>query len=433
MRQPTRSSESGHGVGDPRRVLEALLGVPFTEGNSVEVLCNGEEIFPAWIKEIQQATRSIDLMSFLWGRGPITAEVTKALAERAQAGVRVRVLLDAMGSKGTPPSQVAQLRAAGAQVRFFRPTPTWRLTVINARTHRRALVCDGQVAFTGGTGIDRAWSGHGRNRGDWRDTAVCVRGPAVDGIRGAFAASWVQTPHDLIDEFDRFPTLPPAGTAAVQSLRPASQPGWNDAVVAYLALLYTARDRVRIATPYLRLPSRLLAAVTATARRGVQVQLLVPGPHVDHPLVRLQGQHDHAALLRAGVELWGYQPSMLHAKVTTVDGRLSMVGSTNFDARSLVLNEQIALLIDDPVTTSTLDASFDADLTLSHRITPEEWAQRGRRQRFLESLAHAAGYPVRGMGAAGMTGLSHSAVPHRRRRRRAGSGVAASGEPGSVL
>lgn len=407
---------------DPRRVFEALLGVPFTEGNQIDVLRNGEEIFRAWLEEIHTATRSIDLLSFLWGKGSITDDIAEALTDRARAGVRVRVLLDAMGSKGIQRAQIDKLTGSGAQVRFFRPSTTWRLTAVNARTHRRALVCDEQVAFTGGTGIDRAWTGEGRTRGDWRDTGVRVRGPAVDGIRGAFVASWVQTPHELIDDRDQFPSQPSAGTAAVQALRPASQPGWNDAVVAYLALLHTASDRVRIATPYLRLPRRLFDAVTATARRGVQVQLLVPGPHVDHPLVRLQGQHEHGALLEAGVELWGYQPSMLHAKVVTVDGRLSMVGSTNLDARSLVLNEQVALIIDDPVTTSTLDAHFEGDLARSHRITYEEWTQRGRPQRTFEAAAHAAGYVVRGMGAAGMTGRTPTGLTRRGRRRRQPAG-----------
>lgn len=393
------------------------MGVPFTEGNHVEVLRNGEEIFPSWLEEMRGATRSIDLLSFLWGKGQITDEVADALADRACAGVRVRVLLDAMGSKGTPHAQVEMLRAAGVSVQFFRPSPTWRLTVVNARTHRRVLICDERVAFTGGTGIDRAWVGDGRSVGSWRDTAVRLRGPAVDGLRGAFTASWVQTPNHLIDDRDDFPTHPSAGATSVQALRPASQPGWNDAVVACLALLHTSAQRVRIATPYLRLPRRLLEAICATAGRGVQVQLLIPGPHVDHPLVRLQGQHNFGALLAAGVEIWCYQPSMMHTKVVTVDDRFAMVGSTNLDARSLVLNEQTALVFDDPVTTSTLDSDFDADLLRSHRIAAEEWAERGRGQKVLTSVAHAAGYPVRGMGARAMTGPAPSAVRLRRRRR----------------
>ena len=394
---------SGTGPSGARRVLEALLGIPFTEGNQVEVLRNGDAIFPAWLQEIRNATGSIDLLEYLWGKGPITDQIGDALADRAEAGVRVRVLLDAMGSKGADPSQVERLRAAGAQVRFFRPAPSWRITVLNARTHRRALVCDEHVAFTGGTGVDVAWTGDGRSPGAWRDTAVRVRGPAVDGVRGAFVTSWAQSPFELVDDRDEFPVHATSGTAALQCLRPASQPGWNDAMVAVVALLHLARRRVRIATPYARLPPRLLEALAAATGRGVQVQLLLPGPHVDHPLVRLQAEKGYAALMEAGVEIWRYQPSMLHNKLVTVDGRLSMVGSTNLDARELVLNEQVALVIDDLATTGTLDRDFDEDLRHSCRISPEEWAERGRRQRAFESVAHAVGYPMGGMGAVGMT------------------------------
>ena len=402
--EPTEPTElAGPGEQTIRRMLEGLLGVPFTEGNRIDVLRNGDEIFPAWLDEIRRATRSVDLLTYLWGKGSITDEIADALAARARAGVRVRVLLDALGSKGVDREQVARMRSAGAQVAFYRPALNWRITVINARTHRRALICDEQVAFTGGTGTDTAWTGSGRTEGNWRDTGVRLRGPAVDGVRGAFAASWVQAPHSLISGRDQFPDQEHHGDAAVQTLRPASQPGWNDAVVALIALLHGARERVRISTPYARLPSRLLDVVTATARRGVQVELLLPGPHVDHPLVTLQGQHVREALLAAGVDIWLYQPSMLHAKVVTVDHRFSMVGSVNVDARSLVLNEQVALVIDHAATTATLDHHFDEDLARSRQLTAGEWAARGRRQRLLESVAHTAGRPMRGMDADGMT------------------------------
>lgn len=400
---PTLPQQQARKPGEARRVLEALLGVPFTEGNSVEVLRNGDEAFSAWLEEIGGARRSVDLLSYLWGTGPITDTLAGALADRARAGVRVRVMLDALGSKGIDGSQVERMRSAGAQVEFFRPVPTWRITAVNARSHRRALIIDERVAFTGGMGVDRAWTGGGRTRGDWRDTGVRVRGPAVDGVRGAFAASWIQAPQALIGDQDLFPSPEPAGAAAVQVLRPASQPGWNDAVVALVALLHLARERVRIATPYARLPVRLLEAVTAAARRGVRVQILVPGPHVDHAFAQLQGQHEHQALLQAGVEIWEYQPSMLHVKLVAVDGHLAMVGSVNVDARSLVLNEQVVLLIDDPSTTAALERDFDDDLSHSRQTTVEKWSRRGRRRRVMESVAYAVGRPVRGMGATGMT------------------------------
>jgi cardiolipin synthase len=390
--------------GESRRVLEALLGVPFTEGNQVDVLRNGEEIFPAWLEEIGRATRSIDLLSYLWGKGPVTQEVADALAVRARAGVRVRVLLDALGSKGIDRSQLAGMRSAGAEVLFYRPLSTWRMSAMNRRAHGRALVCDEQVAFTGGTGIDRAWEGDGVSRGDWRDNSFRVRGPAVDGIRGAFTSYWVQSPKPLVTDHDQFPGQPQAGSAAVQVLRPSTRHGWGETTVALIALLHAARHRVRIATPYARLPARLLELVEATSQRGVQVQLMLPGPHVDHPFGGRQGDDQHERLMDAGVEIWRYQPSMLHSKVVTVDGSMAMVGSANIDARSLALNEQVQVLISDAATTAVLDGHYDEDLAHSRRTDADQWRQRGTRQRLVDAVAHAAGRPLRGLGSAGLTG-----------------------------
>lgn len=388
----------------PRRVLEALLGIPFTEGNRVDVLRNGDEVFPAMLGAIAEATRSIDLLTYLWGKGAVTAEFTRALAERARAGVRVRVLLDALGSKGIDRSQVAELRSAGAEVVFFRPLLTWRMTAMNRRVHGRALVCDEDVAFTGGTGIDEAWTGDGKSPASWRDTSVRLRGPAVDGVRSVFAGLWLQSPHGLITRHDRFATVPTAGDAAVQVLRPGTQHGWNDTTVALIVLLYTARERVRIATPYARLPTRLLELAERTARRGVQVQLLVPGAHVDHRFGRVQADHQHQRLLDAGVEIWSYAAAMMHTKVVTVDGVAAMVGSANIDARSLALNEQVQLLISDPATVSVLDAHYDEDLSRSDRTDPGRWHDRGRSRRALDAVAHKVGRPLRGLGSAGLTG-----------------------------
>ena len=398
-------TEQGRQEGTPsRRVLEALLGVPFTEGNRVDVLCNGHEIFPAMLEAIRAATRSVDLMTYLWGKGQITHEVTQTLADRARAGVRVRVLLDSLGSKGINRSQVAELRAAGAHVTFYRPLVTWRLTAMNRRVHGRALVCDGEVAFTGGTGIDQAWTGDGMSPDSWRDTSFRLRGPAVDGVRSAFAALWVQTPRALITHHDRFDAVPAVGGAAVQVLRPGTQHGWNDTMTALIALLSTARHRVRVATPYGRLPSRLQQLVEHTARRGVQVQLLVPGEHVDHPFGRLQAEAQHPSLIKAGVELWCYRPAMLHTKVVTVDGVIAMAGSANIDARSLALNEQVQLLIEDPGTVDVLDEAYDRDLAHSDRTDPDSWRTQTRSQRIFHAAAHAAGRPIRGLGSAGLTG-----------------------------
>lgn len=390
---------------EPRRAVESLLGAAFTEGNRVDVLRNGDEIFPAMLAAIRGATRSIDLLTYLWGKGPVTEAMTEALSERARTGVRVRVVVDALGSKGMRHHQVAALRDAGVDLAFFRPLSTPRATAKNRRTHARALICDETVGFTGGTGIDQGWTGDGVSGGDWRDTSFRVQGPAVDGLRAAFAAHWVQTRHDLITDHDRFATPSTAGDAAVHVLRVSSQHGWNDVMLALIGLLHSAQHRVRICTPYARLPRQLLDLVRATAGRGVQVQLLLPAESVvDHPLARVQEDHQHQWLLDAGVEIWSYRPSMLHAKVVTVDGALAMVGSANIDARSLTLNLQVQMLIADPATVAVLDRHYDEDLTRSERTDPGAWERRSARQRLTRAAADVIGRPIRGLGPLGVIG-----------------------------
>ncbi|TFV57716.1 cardiolipin synthase B [Geodermatophilus sp. DF01-2] len=391
---------------EPRAALEGLLGAPFTEGNEVGVLRNGEQTFPALLAAIEEATRTVDLMWFAWDRGAIGTRLAGALTDRARAGVRVRVLLDGYGAKHVDPALVARLRAAGGQVVFYRPVPSWRPTVWNLRTHRRVLVCDEEVAFTGGTGIADPWTGDGVHGQAWRDTSYRVRGPAVSGLRSGFALPWLQVQardgEAVLGTEDRFPTLPADGDSAVQVLRTASTPGWNDAALAIAALLQTARSRVRIATPYARLPRWLCDLVCDTARRGVAVQLLVSGPHVARPVVHRQADRDMAPLLDAGVEIWRYLPSLLHAKIVTVDGAVAMGGTTNLDVRSLALNEQMDLVVADPAVVAILDGHFDEDFARSARVTAAGWEQRPRTHRALETVVDVTGRPLRGWGSLGL-------------------------------
>ncbi|MCF6507589.1 hypothetical protein E9549_09250 [Blastococcus sp. MG754426] len=209
---------------------------------------------------------------------------------------------------------------------------------------------------------------------------------------------------EVLSDQDPFPELGPAGSSAVQVLRPPSQPGWSEAALALAALLHCAREEVRITTPYVRLPRWLRRAVGTTARRGVRVRLLVAGPHVERPAVHLQGELDFQELLDAGVEIWRYQPALLHAKVVTVDGALGMIGTANVDTRSLGLNEQVCLLADDPAVAGALDADFDEDLARSVQVDPVRWRERGLYRRTLEVASDVVGRPLRGWGAVGLAG-----------------------------
>ena len=375
-----------------RRALEGLLGVPATEGNRVDVLRNGDLIFPAMFEAVAAATATVDFLTFVYWQGSIGAEMAALLAERAAAGVRVRVILDALGALSMDRSLVERMVASGAQVEWFRPVNKARFWEANHRSHRKVLICDEDVAFTGGIGIADEWRGDARHRGEWRDTHFRVRGPAVDGLRAAFVQNWAETGRPLFDDaVDRFPVQPPAGSSAVQVVRGAAQTGWSDVATLVRSLLALARERVRITTAYFVPDEATCRVLAETARRGVEVEVLLPGPHVDKRFVQLAGESQYAGLLDAGVRLWSYQVSMLHAKVMTVDGTVASVGSANFTSRSLLLDDEVNLVVLDPEVVSVLDADFDADVARAEAVDPAEWPERGLAQRAKEAVAGLGG------------------------------------------
>ena len=352
-----------------RRALEGIIGVPATEGNSIEVLRNGREIFPAMLEAIAQAQRTIDLLTFVYWRGEIGTRFAEGLAQQARAGVRVRVLLDAWGSKPIDKSLVAMMEEAGVQIRWFRPLGRLQFYAVNHRTHRKVMIVDEAVAFTGGVGIADEWDGDARNEREWRDTHFRVRGPSVDGLRAAFLDNWIETDDILFQpEIDRFPEQPQLGSTVVQSVRGASETGWSDISTLFLALLQLAEERVRIATAYFVPDTELNERLCAAAERGVRVEILLPGPHADKRFVQLAGESSYERLLDHGVRIWHFQPSMLHAKIMTVDGIIANIGSANLNARSTELDEEINLVAFDPELVRVLDRQFDDDLERSEAI-----------------------------------------------------------------
>jgi cardiolipin synthase A/B len=375
-----------------RRALEGLLGVPATEGNQVDVLRNGDRIFPALFDAVRAATSTVDFLTFVYWQGDTGDEMATLLAERAAAGVRVRVILDAIGAFSMDRALVDRMVRAGAQVEWFRPVNKARFWEANHRSHRKVLICDEDVAFTGGIGIADEWRGDARGPGEWRDTHFRIRGPAVDGLRAAFVQNWAETGRPLFDaDVDRFPVQPVAGPSTVQVVRGAAQTGWSDVATLVRSLLALARERVRITTAYFvpdDATSRLLAD---TARRGIEVDVLLPGPHVDKRFVQLASQSHYAGLLDAGVRLWSYRVSMLHAKVMTVDGTVASVGSANLTSRSLLLDDEVNLVVFDRDVVATLDADFERDVVDSELVDPAVWPDRGLAQRAKEAVAGLGG------------------------------------------
>jgi cardiolipin synthase len=369
-----------------RRTLEGLLGVPATEGNAVQVLRNGDEIFPAMLDAIRSAERSIDFMTFVYWTGDIAREFATALAERARAGVRVRVLLDAVGARLIDGQLVDELTGAGAHVDWFREPTTWKVWEANHRTHRKILVVDELVGFTGGVGIAEEWTGDARDEGEWRDTHLRIEGPAVDGLRAAFTSDWAEAGNPLTDDVDQFPDHPRGGSTTMQVIKGSAGSGWSDIGTLFDALIRSARERVRLTTAYFVPDDRYTEALCEAVARGVDVRVLVPGPHADKRFVQLAGEKEYATMLEAGVRVWCFQPAMLHAKVLTVDGVVGTVGSANFNHRSLSLDDESNVVMFDRDVVATLDGHFDDDLRRSREIDVERWNGRSPLQRAKERV-----------------------------------------------
>jgi cardiolipin synthase len=280
---------------------------------------------------------------------------------------------------------IADMTAAGVQPRWFRPLRRFWPGAINRRTHRKVLVTDEAVAFTGGVGIADEWRGQARDATEWRDTHFRIEGPAVDGLRAAFLDNWAETDPELFDAgLDRFPDQPKAGDAVVQCVRGASETGWSDMATLFRTLLQLAEERIRITTPYFVPDADLGDRLCAAADRGVQVQILVPGPHIDKRFVQLAAEGAYDPLMRHGIEIWNFQPSMLHAKVMTVDGIAANVGSANVNPRSVTWDEEINVVGLDEGLVGLLDTHFDDDLARSVQIAPGRWARRSTWQRAAE-------------------------------------------------
>ena len=372
-----------------RRILVSVSGVPTTSGNRIDVLRNGSQIFPSMLAAIEEATNSIDFLTFVYWTGSIGSQFADALGRAAARGVRVRVLLDGVGAKPVDRQLVTRMEERGVDVRWFRsPNPLHPIQA-NHRTHRKVLVCDELVGFTGGVGIADEWMGDGHTDGRWRDTHVRVEGPAVHGLRAAFLDNWIETEPRLFDpDVDQFPDPGTPGNADVQVIMGTAEPGWNSISMTVRAIVDLAIRRIRITTAYFVPDDDLAGRLTSAAARGVEVQLLIPGPAADKRFVQLAGEVRYGELLDAGIEVWNYQPSMLHAKVMTVDGAVGIIGSANFNHRSTSLDDEVDLVVFDERFVAELDGDFDTDLTRSEQIDLARWGRRGLPQRLLERSMH---------------------------------------------
>ena len=352
--------------------LASNLNSPVVGGNHLELLTNGDEIFPPMLRAIDSAAESINLLTFIYWQGEIARQFADALSRAARRGVQVRVLLDYIGSRPIRPEWVDQMREAGCRVAWFHPVRWYALRRMNNRTHRKALIVDGNVGFTGGVGIAEEWTGDAQDPDHWRDDHFAVRGPVVRQIQGSFTENWRQATGEILAGPEMFPEIAEVGSSSVVPLLGTPRGSISRISFAYWIALNTAARRVTITTPYF-VPNRSMKkALMAAARRGIEVILLIPGKHNDRKVVRWAAKSFYPQLLKAGIRIFEYGPTMLHVKRITADGAWALVGSVNYDNRSLNLNYEIALAVSDEEFCRHLDDSLESDLERSREVTRED-------------------------------------------------------------
>jgi cardiolipin synthase A/B len=383
--QQTIRVRSPLGVADPRfmEYVTSLVGAPITDGDAYQMLENGDAIFPSMLDAIGKAQHRVSFESFIYSKGEIANRFTAALTAAARRGVRVRIVLDSVGSMDLPKSTVKELTTAGVEVVWFNPLASWSIEEVNYRTHRKVLIVDGAVAFTGGVGVADHWRGNARSAAEWRDTQFRVTGPAVRAIEASFYENWLESGGREAPVLD--PALPPRSTGA-RSLVVWSNPmsGVSNVKLLYLLSIAGARQSVDIQSPYFVLDSSTLDALTVARTRGVRVRILTDGDKTDTKSVKAASRSAYDDLLAAGYEIHEYQPTMMHVKAVVIDRRWSLVGSANFDNRSFELNDEITIAVDDAALADALMSAFERDLTQSRRLTVEELRKRSIFERAME-------------------------------------------------
>jgi cardiolipin synthase A/B len=369
------------------KTLEALTDAQVNHRVSVTVLTNGEQFYEAGLAAIAGAKRSINLEAYIFQKGRIARRYLDALTERARAGVKVNLVLDALGSFGTSKSYCKSLIAAGGRVEFYHNF-SWRsLARVNNRTHRELLIVDGVVGFIGGAGVADHWfTGKGKNP-RWRDTMLRVEGDVVCNLQATFAENWLESCGEVIFGEEYFPFGEGAdGSEAMIVNSAPSVGGSTRARLLFQAMISAAQKLICINSPYFLPDASMLKELIRAVQRGVKVRIIVPGKKSDHMLTRSSSHSFYSKLLAAGAEIYEYQPSMMHAKILIVDTLWSVVGSTNFDNRSFGLNDEVNMAVRDPDVSMRLEEDFAADLAASKRITLEAWKKRPVLERAFEEL-----------------------------------------------
>ncbi len=376
-------------VTDATFLPSALPGVPLTSGNRVEILENGDGIFPPMLAAIAAARKTVDFEAYIFWSGNVGTRFRDALVERAAHGVEVRILLDAVGSPGRKLSaaDVDILKRAGCRVEFFHSRRPWKIWVVNHRTHRRILVVDGVVGFTGGVGFADEWMGNADSPEHWRETQVRVAGPAVRGLQRAFQENWSEVTGEALVGPEFFPEIPAAGSVSAAVVPSSPLAAMSGAGRVYAVSLAAAAKEIWIANSYFLPDEQASGLMIDAVKRGVDVRVIVPSDaHNDVPATKAAGRASFGPLLAGGVRIFEYQPTMFHLKTMVVDGIFSTVGSANFDDRSFHLNEEINLFVYDAAFAAEMRDRYERDLTRCREYTLAMWRERPLKKRITEWL-----------------------------------------------
>ncbi len=368
--------------------MAGSTGIPFCDGNAIEILNNGDEFYPAMLKAIAHAQCSVTIEAYIYWAGDIGRRFAEALAERAKAGICVKILLDAVGSSTIGDEILETLEKGGCQLAWYNPARPYSIGRFNHRTHRKSLIIDGRIAFTGGAGIADHWMGHAQDDQHWRDIQLRMEGPAVVPLQTGFAQNWLQTTEEVVTGFEFYPVFDkPAGKLSVQTILSSPETGASTARTFYYLSIAAARRSIFIANPYFVPDQGAIDLLVAAKARGVDVRVMVAGIHNDNWMTQQNSVRLYGPFLKAGIGIFEYNHTMLHQKTMVVDGVWATVGTTNFDSRSFAHNEENNICFCDATLAKKLEAIFVADIKGCDRITLEKWERRGVLAKSLQAVA----------------------------------------------
>jgi cardiolipin synthase len=369
------------------QTMHALTGAPISADSRVEILRNGVRIFPSMLAAIRGARKTINLEFYIYWDGQVGRQFAEALAERARAGVAVKVILDAVGSAAMSRSLIDFMQRNGIDLEWYHPIRWYTLSRVNHRTHRKLLVVDGEIGFSGGVGIADDWLGDADAKNHWRETVIRIEGPVVTQMQFAFMDNWVKSRGELLTGLDYFPQLEPRGNHLTQVIKSSPSEGSSTVKLMYIVSIVSAARYVYLSSAYFVPDRDTIRALEGAVRRGVDVRVIVPGEQADVPIVRQASRWHYDQLLRRGIRIFEYQPTMMHAKTMVVDGIWTTIGSSNFDDRSFRLNDEVNVNVYDEAIAGEMERMFFDDMAKSEEITLRQWFRRSWFDRLKERVA----------------------------------------------